>query len=47
MRTWEDDGTGKTYEIDQPFRSYGSLSDSFGGLRCFDDIINLCWNLEI
>ena len=28
MRTWEDDGTGKTYEIDEPFRSYGSLSDS-------------------
>ena len=21
MRTWEDDGTGKTYEVDQPFRS--------------------------
>lgn len=28
MRTWEDDGTGNTYEIDEPFRSYGSLSDS-------------------
>ena len=28
MRTWEDDGTGKTYEIDEAFRSYGSLSDS-------------------
>lgn len=28
MRTWEDDGTGNTYEIDEPFHSYGSLSDS-------------------
>ncbi|CAD0142272.1 N-acetylmuramidase [Streptococcus thermophilus] len=28
MRTWEDDGTGNIYEIDEPFRLYGSLSDS-------------------
>lgn len=28
MRTWEDDGNGNTYEVDQAFRSYGSLSDS-------------------
>lgn len=27
MRTWKDDGTGNTYEIDEPFRSYRSLSD--------------------
>ena len=28
MRTWEDDGNGNTYEVDEPFRAYGSLSDS-------------------
>lgn len=28
MHTWEDDGTGNIYEIDEPFRLYGSLSDS-------------------
>lgn len=28
MRTWEDDGIGNIYEIDEPFRLYGSLSDS-------------------
>ena len=28
MRTWEDDGKGNTYEVDEPFRSYGSLSES-------------------
>ena len=47
MRTWEDDGTGKTYEIDEPFRSYGSLSDSLADYLCFDDVINLCWHMEI
>lgn len=28
MRTWEDDGSGNTYELDESFRSYGSLNDS-------------------
>ena len=42
MRTWEDDGTGKTYEIDEPFRSYGSLSDSLADYAAFDDVIYLC-----
>ena len=28
MRTWEDGGAGNTYEIDESFCSYGSLSDS-------------------
>ena len=28
MPTWEDDGTGTTFEIDQAFRSYGTVSGS-------------------
>lgn len=28
MLTWEDDGFGNTYEIDEPFRSYGYISGS-------------------
>ncbi|MGT2906352.1 glucosaminidase domain-containing protein [Streptococcus dentiloxodontae] len=29
MKTWEDDGSGNAYQIDDDFRSYGSLSESF------------------
>lgn len=40
MQTWEDDGSGNTYEIDQAFRSYNSLADSL------NDYANLLsWNL--
>lgn len=28
MKTWEDDGNGNAYEIDQAFRSYPSIADS-------------------
>ena len=28
MPTWEDDGKGNTYEVDEAFRSYGSLDES-------------------
>lgn len=28
MKTWEDDGKGNPYEIDQPFRAYPSIADS-------------------
>lgn len=28
MSTWEDDGAGNTYTIDQPFRAYPSIADS-------------------
>ena len=28
MSTWEDDGSGNAYKVDQEFRSYGSISDS-------------------
>ncbi|MGT2887431.1 glycoside hydrolase family 73 protein [Streptococcus didelphis] len=28
MKTWEDDGHGNPYEIDQPFRAYPSIADS-------------------
>lgn len=40
MLTWEDDGNGNTYEVDQAFRSYDSLSDSL------NDYANLLsWDL--
>lgn len=40
MQTWEDDGSGYTYEVDQDFRSYNSLSDSL------NDYANLLsWDL--
>ncbi|MGT2932553.1 glycoside hydrolase family 73 protein [Streptococcus catagoni] len=28
MKTWEDDGKGNPYEIDQPFRSYPGIAES-------------------
>ncbi|MBJ7540302.1 glucosaminidase domain-containing protein [Streptococcus sp. SL1232] len=40
MQTWEDDGSGNTYEVDQAFRSYSSLADSL------NDYANLLsWSL--
>lgn len=40
MLTWEDDGNGNAYEIDQAFRSYNSLNDSL------NDYANLLsWDL--
>ncbi|WP_159549616.1 glycoside hydrolase family 73 protein [Streptococcus halichoeri] len=45
MKTWEDDGTGRAYEVDQPFRVYPSIyaslsdyanllgSDLYAGVR--------------
>ena len=47
MRTWEDDGTGKTYEIDEPFPFLWKSKRFFSRLCCFDDVINLCWHMEI
>ena len=28
MKTWEDDGSGNTYQIDAAFRAYGSYAES-------------------
>ncbi|SDO49003.1 Flagellum-specific peptidoglycan hydrolase FlgJ [Streptococcus equinus] len=40
MQTWEDDGSGNTYEVDQDFRSYNNLADSL------NDYANLLsWSL--
>ena len=40
MPTWEDDGSGNAYEVDQAFRSYGSIADSL------EDYSNLLrWNV--